>query len=189
MPTGPGAWASRAPPPILGGRGRRSHDQRDLAFPGELDGDLLPGGAAAAACWSAEWSAPCRSWRPMRATWAEACLTSRLIRRGLTTTSARKVVMVVCLALVSCAGWVGFVQSQAVVIGLLCLAAMGTAAYMVNYFAFGQDVAPGPYRAGDRLSWRPGQPLRRRLHARGRLDLRRPVGLRAQLPDRGPAAL
>ena len=25
---------------------------------------------------------------------------------------------------------------------LLCLAAMGTAAYMVNYFAFGQDVAP-----------------------------------------------
>ena len=69
-------------------------------------------------------------------------LTSRLARRGLTTASARKLVMVGCLALVSCAVWVGFVQSQAAVVGLLCLAAMGTAAYMVNYFAFGQDVAP-----------------------------------------------
>ena len=38
--------------------------------------------------------------------------------------------------------WVGFVQSQALIIALLCLAAMGSAAYMVNYFAFGQDVAP-----------------------------------------------
>ena len=69
-------------------------------------------------------------------------LTRSLTRRGLTTTQARKLVMVICLALVSCAVWVGFVQSQALVIALLCLAAMGAAAYMVNYFAFGQDVAP-----------------------------------------------
>jgi ACS family hexuronate transporter-like MFS transporter len=47
-----------------------------------------------------------------------------------------------CLALVSCAVWVGFVSSQAAVVVLLCLAAMGAAAYMVNYFAFGQDVMP-----------------------------------------------
>lgn len=65
-----------------------------------------------------------------------------LTRRGLTTTAARKVVMGICLALVSCAIWVGVVQSQVAVIGLLCLAAMGAAAYMVNYFAFGQEVEP-----------------------------------------------
>ena len=38
--------------------------------------------------------------------------------------------------------WVGFIQSEALVIALLCLAATGSAAFMVNYFAFGQDVAP-----------------------------------------------
>ncbi|MGA8349506.1 MAG: hypothetical protein WBQ29_18120 [Isosphaeraceae bacterium] len=41
-----------------------------------------------------------------------------------------------------CAVWVGFIQSEALVIALLCLAATGSAAFMVNYFAFGQDVAP-----------------------------------------------
>ena len=50
--------------------------------------------------------------------------------------------MTLCLLMVSCAVWVGFVQSEALVIALLCLAATGSAAYMVNYFAFGQDVAP-----------------------------------------------
>jgi len=69
-------------------------------------------------------------------------LTRLLTQRGLSTASARKAVMIGCLALVSCAAWVGFVSSQAAVIGLLCLAAMGAAAYMVNYFAFGQDVLP-----------------------------------------------
>ncbi|MFO0891839.1 MAG: MFS transporter [Isosphaeraceae bacterium] len=69
-------------------------------------------------------------------------LTRGLSRRGLTTTAARKLVMVLCLVLVSCAVWVGFVSSQVAVIVLLCLAAMGAAAYMVNYFAFGQDVLP-----------------------------------------------
>ncbi len=65
-----------------------------------------------------------------------------LTRRGLSTSAARKSVMTVCLLLVSCAVWVGFVQSEALVIILLCLAAAGAAAYMVNYFAFAQDVAP-----------------------------------------------
>jgi ACS family hexuronate transporter-like MFS transporter len=69
-------------------------------------------------------------------------VTRALTRRGIGITSARKLVMVFCLALTGCAGFVGFVESQGLVILLLCMAAMGTAAYMVNYFAFGQDVAP-----------------------------------------------
>lgn len=69
-------------------------------------------------------------------------VTRALTRRGFGLTAARKLVMVLCLVLTGCAGFVGFVESQAAVIVLLCLAAMGTAAYMVNYFAFGQDVAP-----------------------------------------------
>jgi ACS family hexuronate transporter-like MFS transporter len=67
-------------------------------------------------------------------------LARSLTRRGLSIASARKAVMTVCLALVTCAVWVGFVESQAVVVVLLCLAAMGAAAYMVNFFAFSQDV-------------------------------------------------
>jgi ACS family hexuronate transporter-like MFS transporter len=69
-------------------------------------------------------------------------LTRMLARRGLTTTAARKLLMTCCLVLVSCAVWVGFVQSETLIIVLLCLAALGTAAYMVNYFAFAQDVLP-----------------------------------------------
>ena len=69
-------------------------------------------------------------------------LTRALVARGRTTAQARKLVMIICLALVSLAVWVGFVRSDALVIGLLCLTAMGTAAYMVNFFAFGQDVSP-----------------------------------------------
>jgi ACS family hexuronate transporter-like MFS transporter len=69
-------------------------------------------------------------------------MTRALSRRGLSTAAARKAVMVACLVLVSCAAFVGLASSRTVVIGLLCLAAMGAAAYMVNYFAFGQDVAP-----------------------------------------------
>ncbi|MGC8641483.1 MAG: MFS transporter [Isosphaeraceae bacterium] len=69
-------------------------------------------------------------------------VTRSLTRRGFTVNSARKLVMTLCLVLTGCAGFVGSVQSQGLVILLLCLAALGTAAYMVNYFAFGQDVAP-----------------------------------------------
>jgi ACS family hexuronate transporter-like MFS transporter len=69
-------------------------------------------------------------------------LTRRLARRNLSTAAARKAVMSICLVLVSCAVWVGFARSEAAVIGLLCLTALGTAAYMANFFAFGQDVLP-----------------------------------------------
>jgi ACS family hexuronate transporter-like MFS transporter len=69
-------------------------------------------------------------------------LTRSLVSRGRTPAQARKIVMVFCLALVSLSVWVGFARSDAVVIGLLCLTAMGAAAYMVNFFAFGQDVSP-----------------------------------------------
>ena len=69
-------------------------------------------------------------------------LTRMLAARGMTTTAARKLLMTFCLVLVSCAVWVGFVQSETLIIVLLCLAALGTAAYMVNYFAFAQDVLP-----------------------------------------------
>jgi ACS family hexuronate transporter-like MFS transporter len=69
-------------------------------------------------------------------------LTRFLACRGMTTTAARKTLMAMCLVLVSCSVWVGFATSEALVITLLCLTAMGTAAYMVNYFAFAQDVLP-----------------------------------------------
>jgi MFS transporter len=69
-------------------------------------------------------------------------LTRVLAGRGLTTTAARKLLMTCCLVLVSCAVWVGFIHSETLIIVLLCLAALGTAAYMVNYFAFAQDVLP-----------------------------------------------
>jgi MFS family permease len=69
-------------------------------------------------------------------------LTRVLARRAMTTTMARKVVMAGCLLLVASGILVGFVQSVAMVVGLLCLTALGAAAYMVNYFAFAQDVAP-----------------------------------------------
>jgi ACS family hexuronate transporter-like MFS transporter len=65
-----------------------------------------------------------------------------LTRRGLTPSAARKLVMTISLLLVSCAIWVGFVESEVLIVALLCLAAMGSAAYIVNFFAFGQDVAP-----------------------------------------------
>jgi ACS family hexuronate transporter-like MFS transporter len=68
--------------------------------------------------------------------------TRTLVRRGISTTLARKIVMAFCLVLVTCAVWVGFVQSQVMVVLLLCLVALGTAAYMVNFFSFAQDVAP-----------------------------------------------
>jgi ACS family hexuronate transporter-like MFS transporter len=69
-------------------------------------------------------------------------LTRWLTRRNLSTADARKAVMSLCLVLVSCAVGVGFVHSDAAKIGLLCLTALGAAAYMANYFAFGQDVLP-----------------------------------------------
>jgi ACS family hexuronate transporter-like MFS transporter len=95
-----------------------------------------------------------------------------LVRRGRSATSARKLVLVGCMALIACAIGVGLVvatsprtaapsgaaepsgvaevlravgsavRDDAAVVVLLSLTVFGTAAYMVNYFAFGQDVAP-----------------------------------------------
>jgi ACS family hexuronate transporter-like MFS transporter len=69
-------------------------------------------------------------------------LTRLLARRGMTTTGARKLIMTCCLVLVCCAVWVGFAELEPLIIFLLCLTAFGAAAYMVNYFAFAQDVLP-----------------------------------------------
>lgn len=95
-----------------------------------------------------------------------------LTRRGRPPAQARKLVLMGCMLLIWCAIGVGAVVAatprgtaagaadaprtvgelaaavgsalgrDGLVIGLLSLAALGTAAYMVNYFAFGQDVAP-----------------------------------------------
>src|SRR5271157_6292611 len=119
----------------------RDHHQRDLALPGELDGDLLSGRSKsrnAGGWYGQRLTVPGR--RPGQS--RRRRLDPRLTRHGLSTSAARKWVMTICLLLVSCAVWVGFIQSEALVIALLCLAATGSAAYMVNYFAFGQDVAP-----------------------------------------------
>lgn len=96
-------------------------------------------------------------------------LTRSLAGRGWSTTAARKLVLGACMVLISSAVWVGFlvatdprtvgqatglgtgsvlgdllaaIRSDGLVIGLLSLTALGTAAYMVNFFAFAQDVAP-----------------------------------------------
>jgi ACS family hexuronate transporter-like MFS transporter len=63
-------------------------------------------------------------------------------RRGMTPTRARTLVMGLCTILISSGALVGWIQSDTVVIVLLCLMAMGTAAFMANYFAFTQDVSP-----------------------------------------------
>jgi ACS family hexuronate transporter-like MFS transporter len=63
-------------------------------------------------------------------------------RAGLSPRQARIRVLMLCTALISCGAWVGFVRDNTVTIALLALMALGTAAFMVNYFAFCQDVAP-----------------------------------------------
>ena len=47
-----------------------------------------------------------------------------------------------CRRSISCGAWVGFVRDNTLTIVLLAVMALGTAAFMVNYFAFCQDVAP-----------------------------------------------
>ena len=50
--------------------------------------------------------------------------------------------MAVCTVLISGGAWVGVVGSDTLVIVLLGLMAMGTAAFMANYFSFTQEVSP-----------------------------------------------
>jgi ACS family hexuronate transporter-like MFS transporter len=61
--------------------------------------------------------------------------------RGMTPTRARITVMGLCTLLISSGALVGWIESDTVVIGLLCLMAMGTAAFMANFFAFTQEVS------------------------------------------------
>jgi ACS family hexuronate transporter-like MFS transporter len=67
---------------------------------------------------------------------------SRFIaRRGLSTDRARLAVMALCTLLITSGAWVGSVGSNSLVIALLGLMALGTAAFMANYFAFTQEVS------------------------------------------------
>jgi ACS family hexuronate transporter-like MFS transporter len=61
--------------------------------------------------------------------------------RGMTPVRARMVVMIVCTLLIGSGALVGWVVSDLVVVVLLGLMAMGTAAFMANYFAFTQEVS------------------------------------------------
>jgi len=58
----------------------------------------------------------------------------------MTASRARLAVMTVCTLIITSGAWVGRISSDTLVIVLLGLTAMGTAAYMANYFSFAQDV-------------------------------------------------
>ena len=62
--------------------------------------------------------------------------------RGLGVVRSRGLVMAFCTLLISSGAWLGRVESNILVIVLLILMAMGTAAFMANYFAFAQEVSP-----------------------------------------------
>lgn len=65
-----------------------------------------------------------------------------LARRGLGASRARAAVMTACVFLIAPGAAVGSVRADASVIALLALMALGTAAFMANYFAFCQEVDP-----------------------------------------------
>ena len=65
-----------------------------------------------------------------------------LAARGLPPARARLRVMTLCTLLITCGAWVGIVKSNTLVIVLLGVMATGIAAFMANYFAFAQEVAP-----------------------------------------------
>ena len=69
--------------------------------------------------------------------------TRRLSRRGLVPARARFRVMALGAMLASCGASVWFVKNNGVVLALLAIMALGTAAFMANYFAACQDVSPG----------------------------------------------
>jgi ACS family hexuronate transporter-like MFS transporter len=68
-------------------------------------------------------------------------LSQWLTRRGMTPVRARAAVMVGCTFLIPSGVWVGLVRSDALVVLLIGLMAMGTAAFMANYFSFAQEVS------------------------------------------------
>jgi ACS family hexuronate transporter-like MFS transporter len=69
-------------------------------------------------------------------------LSRRFARRGMTPDRARIAVMALCTILISSGTLVGWIRSDTVMIVLLGLMAMGTAAFMANYFSFTQEVSP-----------------------------------------------
>jgi ACS family hexuronate transporter-like MFS transporter len=72
---------------------------------------------------------------------AGGALSRRLARRGMPPARARIAVMTGCTLLITSGAWVGWVRSDTLVVILLGLMAMGTAAFMANYFAFTQEVS------------------------------------------------
>ena len=64
-----------------------------------------------------------------------------LAGRGLKPSSARVRVMAACSLLIGSGAMVGWVGNDALAIGLLGVMALGTAAFMANYFAFCQEVS------------------------------------------------
>lgn len=68
-------------------------------------------------------------------------LTRWLAGRRWPVLRARLAVMTACTLLITSGAWVGLVRDNATVIVLLAVMALATAAFMVNYFAFTQEVA------------------------------------------------
>ena len=68
-------------------------------------------------------------------------LSRALAARGLDPVKARMTVIAGCTLLITSGIWVGWVRNDYVLIVLLCIMAMGTSAFMANYFAFAQDVS------------------------------------------------
>jgi ACS family hexuronate transporter-like MFS transporter len=65
-----------------------------------------------------------------------------LVGRGWAVVPARRAVMTLCTVLIGCGLGVDRSRNNAMVIVLLGLMALGTAAFMANYFAFTQEVLP-----------------------------------------------
>jgi ACS family hexuronate transporter-like MFS transporter len=66
-----------------------------------------------------------------------------LARRGWRTHRARATVMLGCVLLIVPGAAVGSIRNDSLILLLLALMALGTAAFMANYFAYCQEVAPG----------------------------------------------
>ncbi len=64
-----------------------------------------------------------------------------LATRGMATSRARAIVLCVCVLLISAGSWVGVIRNGTIVMALLVVMALGTAAFMANYFAYCQDVS------------------------------------------------
>lgn len=68
-------------------------------------------------------------------------LSRALATAGSTPARSRLLVMTACTLLITGGAWVGIVRSNTLVLVLLAVMAMATAAFMANYFAFAQEVS------------------------------------------------